>query len=108
VFEGHIAKYRSLMPSLALLFELVDMIDRRCLDSKVGLASAERAAAWCTYLEAHARRIYMSAVQPEVQAAHTLRRKLKDGKIKNGDSVRSIDRHHWSSLDSESKVRAAL
>lgn len=108
VFEGHIAKYRSLMPSLALLFELVDMLYRRCPDSRVGLASAERAATWCAYLEAHARRIYMSAVQPEVQAAHALHKKLKAGKVTHGEKVRNIYRHHWSLLDTESKVRAGL
>jgi putative DNA primase/helicase len=108
VFEGHMAKYRSLMPSLALLFELVDMLDRNLPDSTVGLESAKRAAQWCSYLERHAQRVYLSAVQPEVQAAHELHKKLIAGKIKHETPVREIYRHHWSLLDTESKTRAGL
>jgi putative DNA primase/helicase len=53
VFESHLAKYRSLVPSLALLIHLVDGF--------IGPVSAEatrKALAWACYLESHARRIY--------------------------------------------------
>src|SRR5207247_1176092 len=74
VQQAHLAKYRSLMPSLALLFSLVD----GNLDV-VGLHHAQLAADWCVYLEAHAVRIYASRVTPETMAAITLSRKLVAG-----------------------------
>jgi len=56
VLLSHLAKYRSLLPSLALLFHLIDGVDtgRR---GPVSCAAAAQAAAWCEYLAAHARRL---------------------------------------------------
>jgi len=67
--ESHLAKYRSLMPSLALICHLIEYVDSTTDDSSteggaVGLRSAVRAAAWCEYLETHARRLYASAENP--------------------------------------------
>jgi putative DNA primase/helicase len=44
---SHLAKYRSLMPSLALLFELAD---GETETKTVSLQHAQQAAAWCDYL----------------------------------------------------------
>jgi hypothetical protein len=55
--ESHLAQYRSLVPSLALLCHLVDAPD----GGTVGLASVQRALAWSEYLETHARRIFAFA-----------------------------------------------
>lgn len=53
VMEAHLCKYRSLVPSLALLDHLA------CGRSgPVALSSVRRAIAWADYLEQHARRIY--------------------------------------------------
>ena len=49
-FAGHLAKYRSLMPSLALLFHLIEAVDRGTRGS-VSLGNARLAAAWCEFLE---------------------------------------------------------
>lgn len=53
----HLSKYRSLMPSLALIFHIVHLADGQ-KDRDVTLESAKKAAACCDYLESHARRIY--------------------------------------------------
>ena len=45
-FQSHLAKYRSLMPSLALLFAVAD----GCED-EVPLSLAKLACDWCDYLE---------------------------------------------------------
>ena len=71
---SHLAKYRGLMPSLALLFELADGGA-----GTVSLQHAKQAAAWCDYLESHARRIYSMIVSPERQAATELGRHLAAG-----------------------------
>src|SRR5690606_4908294 len=51
--EAHLSKYRSLVPSLALLTHLAE--GRM---GPVGVEAVERAIGWVKYLEPHARRIY--------------------------------------------------
>jgi hypothetical protein len=57
VLLSHVAKYRSLMPSLVLIGHLIDGVDGRTT-GPVSRATATRAIAWCEYLHGHARRIY--------------------------------------------------
>ena len=52
--ESHLAKYRSLMPSLALIFHLIEYVDGTAEGGAVGLRPTLQAAAWCEYLETHA------------------------------------------------------
>jgi Protein of unknown function (DUF3987) len=70
VLLSHLAKYRSLMPSLALILHLIDGVDAGVGGPVSGVA-AERAAAWCRYLEAHARRLY-ATVTDRVRVAAAL------------------------------------
>jgi putative DNA primase/helicase len=48
---SHLAKYRSLMPALALVFHLIAVADGMGREVSVGVEAATRAAAWCEYLE---------------------------------------------------------
>ena len=57
--EAHLAKYRSLLPSLALLIGLADGET-----SAICEASLRKALLWMRYLKAHARRIYGAALNP--------------------------------------------
>src|SRR5262249_25469479 len=63
-----LGKYRSLMPTLALIFHLVDIADGSG-SGPVSMQAAGMAAAWCDYLEAHARRVYGMVASLQVQAA---------------------------------------
>src|SRR5262249_46865327 len=71
VIEAHLSKYRSLMPSLALIFHLVEVVDGKA-SGTVSMKAARMAAAWCDFLEAHARRIYQSVTRHGVIAAKLL------------------------------------
>src|SRR5215211_5737714 len=103
--EAHVAKYRSLMPSLALLFEL---IDTERLPVSVGKTAALRAVAWCEYLETHAGRLYASAEKPAMVGARALLERIRKGDVKDGSSARDIYRgRHWSKLSSPEEVNAA-
>jgi len=102
-FEAHLSKYRSLMPSLALLFHLIhDGSQNVCFEC------ARLAAGWCEYLEHHARKIYSEELQPGAAGAHILANKIKQGAVQDGDSVRDIYRHHWSELTNPKSVCAAV
>jgi len=103
--QAHLAKYRSLMPSLALLFSLADGELEH-----VSLRHAQQAADWCEYLEEHARRVYESRISPERLAAISLSKKLSGGwKADEGTfTVRDVYTNDWSGLNSAEQVRAAL
>ncbi|NOX54295.1 MAG: DUF3987 domain-containing protein [Planctomycetes bacterium] len=91
--EAHLAKYRSLMPSLALLVHLTDNPE----GGPVGETAALRAGAWCTYLESHARRLYAQILSPELAAARELTRRLK--KLPSPFQARDVYRKGWRLLD---------
>ena len=96
-FESHMSKYRSLMPSLALIFHLVDVVGGQ-EQGPVGLQSARLAAMWCDYLEEHARKIYASELYPDLTTAHLLASKIRAGAITDAMHVRDIYRPQWSGL----------
>lgn len=103
---SHLSKYRSLMPSLALLFHLADAAGGR---DTVSLGSARRAAAWCDYLESHARRVYSCIVTPQLRAARELADKIKHRKVGTDRlfSCRDVYLKGWSGLNSPEAVKQA-
>ena len=96
-FESHLAKYRSLMPSLALIFHLVD-VAAGSVPGPVPDLPARLAAAWCEFLEAHARKVYARECNRPVAAAHALWEKILRGDVEDGMRVREIYRKGWSGL----------
>jgi hypothetical protein len=105
VITAHLAKYRSLMPSLALIFHLCDS---SLSDTPVSLKAAELAASWCEYLEPHARRIYYSISSRLDTTARLLGQKIKAKKLAGPFTARDIYRHHWTGLTSPDDVSDAL
>lgn len=107
--ESHLIKYRKLMPSLALIFHLIDYVDGRTESLLVSEEAALRAAAWCEYLETHAMRIYsVVTMTPGMDAAKEIAKHIKQGNIKDGMSIRDIWRPQWSKLTSSNNVKAGL
>lgn len=110
-YESHRAKYRSLMPSLALIFHLVDVVtaDQSEGDkSLVSLNATRLAAEWCDYLDAHARLIYWPELNAIKDAALLLLEKIESGAIKDGQTIREVYRAGWSGLSTAERVRSAL
>jgi len=105
--ESHLAKYRSLMPSLALNFQLIEFVDGIGEGGAVGIRPALQAAAWCTYLETHARRLYSSAENPAMEGARALLERIRKGEVSDGDSTRSVYRRHWAKLSTPEEVNSA-
>jgi ABC-type nitrate/sulfonate/bicarbonate transport system substrate-binding protein len=64
-----------------------------------------QAAAWCDYLEEHARRIYGIVTSPEQEAAATLAERIK--KLPNPFAAKDVYRRHWSGLPDTATVEAA-
>jgi hypothetical protein len=102
----HLTKYRKLMPSLALIFHLINLASRRTIGA-VTADCVERAAAWCDYLETHARRIYGSGINPAYQAARSLARRIQAGELRDHTDTREIYRKQWSTLKTKEEVEIA-
>ena len=96
------------MPSLALLLHLVEVVGGHAGDTDVSLDAARLAAAWCDFLEAHARRAYAAALQGDLHSAHALAQHIKRGDVGDGDPVRAIYRRQWSLLRTPEEVGSAL
>lgn len=105
-FESHLAKFRSLMPSLSLLFHLTEVATGKTSDaSRVGLHNSELAAAWCDFLEAHALKVY--ALEKQESPTHVLADRILEGKVRDGMTCRDICRKGWGHLNSLERVKNA-
>lgn len=107
IIAQHLAKFDKLLPALALILHLADgaATGRR---GPVTAEAALRAAAWCDYLEAHARRCYGLLTDDGLRAAQALADKLQHGKLADGFTARDVRRNQWRSLTTEDAVQAAL
>lgn len=104
LMRQHLAKFEKLFCALALILHLAE--------GRVGLVredTAMRAAAWCGYLEAHARRIYAMVEVAKVSAARTLSRRLRERKLPDsGFTARDVSRKGWLGLKTSLQAEAAL
>ena len=102
--ESHLAKYRSLVPTLALLIHLCD----NPRGGAIPIESIERAVLWARYLETHARRIYSSIAHRSTGAAHTLAAKIEEGSLADGFTARDVYRPQWSGLTERDTAQLAV
>ena len=108
VLQEHFGKYRSLMPSLALQFHLLNLAHApRVNIGQVTKECAEQAAAWCEYLETHARRVYGMVTNLTARAASRLAGKLEQGALPQTFTVRDVYRKEWSLLDDRQVIENA-
>lgn len=103
MLEAHLAKYRSLVPSLALLIHLAEADH-----GPVELLPLERAIAWAEYLESHARRIYAPAISPDMDAARLLARRIRRGEVGDAFGLKGVYNNGWSGLATRDEVAAAV
>jgi putative DNA primase/helicase len=108
---SHLAKYRKLIPALALVFALIDTPDS---GGVIGERELVRALSWGDYLRPHANRLYAAAVMPETTDAATLLARIKNGKLMDRDGVildsftpRQVAVKHWAGLATPDAVRKA-
>jgi putative DNA primase/helicase len=108
---AHLGKYRSLMPKLAALYELIERAASGAEiagEVKISLDNARRAAATTAYLESHARRVYACGGSQELEAARELAQRLKAGELGPQFTARDVYRRQWSGLDEPDRVEATL
>jgi Protein of unknown function (DUF3987) len=101
--EGHLAKYRKLVPALALITHLADGGTE-----SVGLSSLNRAIGFAGYLETHARRLYASGPETEAAAAKAILRHIRKRDLTDGFTARDVHRPKWSGLTDIAHVDLGL
>ncbi len=83
--ESHLAKYRKLVPGLALPLHLADLGT-----GPVSEKAALQALGWVEYLESHARRAYASMLRPEAAAAKAVMGRIRKGDLPRTFSTRDV------------------
>jgi hypothetical protein len=102
----HFGKFRSLMPSLSLIFHCIDIADGKA-SGNVSAAAARLAVDWCKYLESHARRVYAMAESPEHEAAVRLADKIKAKALPSPFTCKAVYDKGWQGLKDRHEVEAA-
>jgi Protein of unknown function (DUF3987) len=102
-FASHMSKYRSLAPSLAVIFHLVNLAGLETFTAwggipPVSIEALSLALDWCDFLELHARKIYSAEINLETVSAHAFAKKINEGKIIDGMTLRDIRRNQWAGL----------
>jgi hypothetical protein len=116
----HLSKYRSLMPTLALIFHLIDLADAGSPENRldaliteptpaagISLKAARMAAQWCQFLESHARRIYGLISNIADKAAARLAERIQNRDLESPFTARDVYRKGWSLLDTKERAQEA-
>jgi putative DNA primase/helicase len=103
--EAVLAKYRSLVPSLALLIHLAD---GGC--GPVPVSALERAVGWARYLFAHALRIYGVVPTPESEREAELREWIleRGGTVTGRDLAHGLRRFRSNAAGAEAALDALV
>lgn len=101
--EAHLGKYRSLIPSLALIFHMSEHYT-----GPVEVDALRRAIQFGAYLESHAERVYSAAVAAEVNAAKAIWSRVLKGDIPDEFTARDVYIRRWAGLGDAETVKAGL
>ena len=108
IMREHLGKYRSLMPSIALIFHLIDLADGSTTEAGISLGAAQMAVRWCAVLETHAHRIYNGLGNATNAATLALSKKITKNALSSGFTAREVARKCWSGLDKTKVVEEAI
>jgi hypothetical protein len=101
--QSHLAKYRSLVPGLALLFHLLEGHEGTvCNDCFLG------ALAFAVYLKSHAQRVYGAVQGVDGASVEALAAKLVECKLVSGFTLRSVYTKGWRDLSDQKNTQQAL
>lgn len=103
LMRQHYGKFEKLFCAIALILHLAE----GCI-GPVTSASALRAAAWCEYLAGHARRVYGLAEAAKVSTARMVGRRIAEGKLGDGFTVRDVVRKQWTGITTAVQAESAL
>ncbi|MBP0594567.1 DUF3987 domain-containing protein [Paraburkholderia sp. LEh10] len=100
---SHYGKYRSLVPSLALIFHLTEG-----RSGPVDEAVLYRAIGWALFLKQHAEKIYHYSIRSDARAACALGDAIKEGKLNDRFTLREVRRKCWAGLTTQPLCQQAI
>jgi hypothetical protein len=108
--EAHLAKYRKLVPALALILDLADRVTGPAdqMARQVGAPAVQMAIAWSAYLETHARRAYGCVTAVAADTAKAILAKIRTGDLQKEFRSHDVWRPAWSKLTDRETVEAGL
>ena len=106
-FKSHIAKYRGLMPRIALTYFLIEASAGSNSEQQIPLEAVEFAIEWCQHLEAHAKKLWGPSINPALVPARALGERILRGKVAEGVSLSAVQQRNWSKLVTPTEVRLA-
>jgi putative DNA primase/helicase len=101
--ESHLAKYRKLIPALALLIHLIDVGH-----GPVGIGALKKAWGWSKYLKTHARRVYAVATGIKDRGTRSLMQLVESGALTDGFTAREVYRKGRSGLTRQEDAQEAI
>jgi putative DNA primase/helicase len=101
--EAHLAKYRKLVPGVALISHLADGGT-----GPVSITATRRAIAWAAYLETHAKRAYGSVTAAAADTAKAILARIRSGHLEPEFRSHDVWRPQWSRLTDRETVNAGL
>jgi len=111
MLASHISKYRSLLPSLALIFEVlanpdfcVQNITRQEILPKISAVNLKLSIKWVEFLENHARNLLLDSPgenSPSALLAEKILQKFRNGKWQDGATERSLKRMFKAKTDNQ-------
>lgn len=99
--ESHLAKYRKLVPAIALVCALAER------EAQVSETSLLRALAWADFLKSHAARAYAAGTRPATDGAKALLGKIQARVVTDGFRPAEVYLKGWSHLSTPESVHAA-
>ena len=102
----HLAKYRKLYPTLALLFHLIAVASGEEHPGPVSHAAAVLAGQWCAYFAAHARRLYAYGLAGS--SAKELGDHLRAGHLPTPFKARHVQQKGWQGLGNLAAIKRAI
>lgn len=107
--EAHLAKYKKLVPVLALIFEMSWGAYHEQEPSSIGVDALHIAIKWAEYLESHAAKIYNCSISRLTDSSKSLLKRIRSGQVKEPFTARDIYHgKHWSGLSSPEEVQEVL
>ncbi|WP_201556006.1 YfjI family protein [Psychrobacter immobilis] len=120
IIAEHLIKYAKTVPSLALVFHLVDCIEHGTSSGAVNMNALRAALAWCEVLESHMMRIYSTVTDSaNIKASYLADKIMKMVKkgadktdttdwISHGFTARQLIRKGWKGLNDADDVLNSL
>jgi Protein of unknown function (DUF3987)/RepB DNA-primase from phage plasmid/Primase C terminal 1 (PriCT-1) len=108
--RSHLSKYKGALPKIAALLQIVDLVSNGPLAGThvIDLAHLNKAIDLLTYLETHMHRIYGCIQTPIQKAESAIAKRLRNGDLDSGFTIRAIQRKHWRDLSRPEYIDLAL